>query len=30
MRYRSTSGVQGRITAAYDAASSFLDGVSLR
>ena len=30
VRYRSTSGVRGRINAAYDAASSFLDGVSHR
>jgi NTE family protein len=30
VRYRSTSGVEGRINAAYDAASAFLDTVSDR
>jgi NTE family protein len=30
VRYRSTSGVQGRIDAAYDASSAFLDAVSQR
>ena len=30
VRYRSTSGVQGRIDAAYDAASAFLNAVSPR
>jgi NTE family protein len=30
VRYRSTSGVRGRIDAAYDAASTFLDAVSHR
>jgi NTE family protein len=30
LRYRSTTGVQGRIDAAYDAASSFLDGIRQR
>jgi NTE family protein len=30
VRYRSTSGVQGRIAAAYDAASAFLDRVRHR
>jgi NTE family protein len=30
VRYRNTSGVRGRIDAAYEAASGFLDAVSQR